>query len=182
MRCWRNGISWRTSWIKANNLSATEQPSNLVAYPYIDLHIEPAGWRDLGGVLKLEKSCFSSDDRWPFLDVAAVLTLPNIFRLKVELGGELIAFIAAELHAAQKLAWITTIGVAAEHRQHGIASRLLAACEAAVDYPAVRLSVRRSNLSAIRLYERHGYQQINVWPKYYIGGEDALIFEKSLEN
>ncbi len=180
MVCWWSGISWRTNWIEMPTPiePPITQPSDDI---YADLPIEPANWQDLGGVMRLEKVCFSADDRWPFFDIAAVLTLPHILRLKIVLDEVLIAFLAVELHNDKKQAWITTIGVEPTYQKHGLASRLLVECEQRVTLPVIRLSVRRSNLGAIGLYRRYGYQQINMWEKYYIGGEDALIFEKVLE-
>ena len=49
-----------------------------------------------------------------------------------------------------------------------------------VKVPRMRLSVRKSNERAISLYERRGYVQVGQWPRYYRGGEDALIMEKAL--
>ena len=44
----------------------------------------------------------------------------------------------------------------------------------------MRLSARASNREALRLYQARGYEQIDVWPKYYVGGEDAVVMEKVL--
>ena len=44
--------------------------------------------------------------------------------------------------------------------------------------PRIRLCVRRSNEAAKRLYLETGYYQIDVWPHYYRGGEDAIVMEK----
>jgi len=42
------------------------------------------------------------------------------------------------------------------------------------------LSVRRSNLGAQTLYFERGYTHIEVWERYYEGGEDAFVLEKRL--
>jgi ribosomal protein S18 acetylase RimI-like enzyme len=76
------------------------------------------------------------------------------------------------------MAWIATVAVLPEHRRRGIGNALLQACEAQMDVPDVRLSVRASNNDAIRLYRVAGYQHVGVWPDYYQDGEDALIMEK----
>jgi len=160
------------------------QPSsvNLLPQPdYAALPIVPATWRDLGAVMRLEKQCFTQDDAWSFLDHLAVLTLPGVTRLKIEYQDELIAFIAAEKQPEKHTAWITTIGIALHHQRHGLGLRLLSTCEYALKYPVIPLSVRRSNHGAILLYQHAGYKMVNEWPKYYIGGEDALIFEKKFD-
>lgn len=148
---------------------------------YANLPIVPAIWRDLSAVMRLEKLCFTRDDAWPFLDYIAVLTLPGTIRFKIEYQDQLIAFIAAEKQPEKHMAWITTIGVAPQHQRHGLAFRLLSTCENALHYPVIRLSVRRSNFGAISLYRHAGYKLVDEWAKYYIGGEDALIFEKKFD-
>jgi ribosomal protein S18 acetylase RimI-like enzyme len=151
------------------------------------LPIQKAGWRDVGAVMKLEKRCFSPDDAWPLLDVIAVLSTPDTVRFKIEFDNQMIAFAAAERQipkagrAEKSVGWITTISVIPEYRRQSLASRLLAACEEALQMPVIRLSVRRSNEDAIRLYQHAGYVQVDIWPDYYIGNEDALVLEKKFD-
>lgn len=147
---------------------------------YSSLPIVPAGWRDINALMRLEKACFSKDDAWPLLDIVAILTFPHIIRLKIEHSNSMIAFTAAEMQEDKKVAWITTIGVAPEYRRHKLAWRLLIACEETIKFDTIRLSVRRSNSSALALYRTNGYVKVDEWRKYYIGGEDALILEKKI--
>ena len=42
------------------------------------------------------------------------------------------------------------------------------------------LEVRRSNIPAQKLYEKHGFKQIAIRNNYYDNTEDALIYEKEL--
>lgn len=141
--------------------------------------IEPATWRDLNSLRHLEKVCFPLD-AWPLWDLVGVLTLPNVVRLKAMMAGEMVGFIAGDIRASERLAWIATIGVLPEYRGRGIGGALLRACEGRLKMPRVRLNVRVSNHPAIHLYLRMGYQQVSIWPRYYQDGEDALILEKSL--
>lgn len=147
--------------------------------PGSQVGIEPATWRDLNSLRRLEQICFPKD-AWPLLDLVGVLTFPNIVRLRAVFDGQMIGFIAGEVRPAERLAWIATIGVLPEHRRRGVATMLLRACEARLDVPQVKLNVRLSNQSAIRLYEREGYWRAGAWPRYYADGEDALIMEKAL--
>lgn len=112
------------------------------------------------------------------LDLIGVLTLPNVIRLKAQEDGKLVGFVAADIRRSQDLAWIATIGVLPEFRQQGIATRLLETCETRLEVARIRLSVRASNFTAIRLYTRLGYFRYGTWPRYYSDGEDALILEK----
>ena len=45
----------------------------------------------------------------------------------------------------------------------------------------VRLEVRQSNATAIRLYERHGFRVMAQIPSYYPDGETAARMEKPIQ-
>jgi ribosomal protein S18 acetylase RimI-like enzyme len=144
-----------------------------------DYRIEQAALSDLGALRSLEKECFGRD-AWPWLDLVLVLTLPGLVRLKAITGARLIGFISGECRMGEKRGWITTLCVANDYRKRGIARTLLSRCEAELNMNTIRLSVRRSNADALRLYYQAGYHSHTVWPKYYSGGEDALVLEKKL--
>jgi len=145
--------------------------------PGSPVSIEPATWRDLNALRALEQVCFPQD-AWPLLDLIGVLALPNVIRLKAQDDGKMVGFVAADIRRSRGLAWIATIGVLPEFRRRGIGAALLEACEARLNIPRIRLSVRASNSPAIRLYTRLGYHRYGTWPRYYSDGEDALILEK----
>lgn len=132
---------------------------------------------DLNQLRELDRICFDKD-QWPLIELVAVLILPGIVRLKAEIDGKLAGFIGGDAHRTEGIGWVTTIAVLPEHRRRGIARALMLACETALDMPAVRLSVRRSNLGAQRLYDELAYRYVDVWKGYYSDGEDALIMEK----
>lgn len=78
-----------------------------------------------------------------------------------------------------------SITVSPSARGRGLARTLLAACEAdaaARGATAVRLEVRASNSSAVRLYEAGGYRVFATSESYYPDGEAALRMEKSLNS
>jgi ribosomal-protein-alanine N-acetyltransferase len=138
--------------------------------------ISPANWRDLGTLRQLEKVCFPLD-AWPLLDLIAVLSLPNIVRLKAVINDQMVGFIAGD-RKSKDLAWIATIGVLPEYRRMGIATELLAECEGLLQVGRIKLSVRRGNEAAMQLYEGLGYRRVGLWPAYYTDGTDAVVFEK----
>lgn len=138
--------------------------------------VEPT-LRDLGELRKFERVCFGVD-AWPLVDLVAMLSFPGIIRFKAVSGERIAGVIASDLRRSQNLAWIITLGVLPEFRRQGIARALLQACENRIQVSRIRLSVRRSNWPAISLYAEEGYRQVDVWNKYYVDGEDALILEK----
>jgi len=143
------------------------------------MEIQPASIRDLGALRRLEHACFDKD-AWPLLDLMAVLTWPDVIRLKAVENGEMIGFIAGDPRRSQGVAWIATLGVDPSYRRRGIGLKLLKACEAQVKLSPVKLTVRISNDAAISLYKKAGYRTVDIWKKYYSDGEDGLVMEKIL--
>ncbi|HEX2696437.1 MAG TPA: GNAT family N-acetyltransferase [Anaerolineales bacterium] len=141
------------------------------------MEIVPASLLDLNALNKLEHAVFEKD-AWPLLDLIAVLTLPDIVRLKAVENAQMIGFAAGDPRPADGLAWIATIGIAPAFRRRGFGRELLHACEQKLKAARIRLSVRASNDGAIRLYEHEGYRRIDVWQKYYNDGEAAIVMEK----
>ena len=133
--------------------------------------------RDLNALRKLEKACFEKD-AWPLFDLIAVLTFPDVVRLKAVKAGEMVGFVAGDPRPSQGFSWIATIGVLPNHRRQGIGRNLLQACEAQLKTPRLRLSVRASNQAAIHLYEQEGYRTLDIWKAYYNDGENAIVMEK----
>jgi ribosomal protein S18 acetylase RimI-like enzyme len=135
---------------------------------------------DLNALRKLEKLSFEKD-AWPLFDLMAVLTFPEVIRLKAIQDEQMVGFIAGDPRRREGWAWIATIAVHPGHRRRGIGRALLHACEARLGVPRTRLTVRISNTAAIRMYETEGYKTIDIWKAYYNDGEDAQVMEKTLE-
>jgi ribosomal-protein-alanine N-acetyltransferase len=145
------------------------------------MKIQTANLLDLGALRRLEKSCFEKD-AWPILDLFAILTWPDIIRLKAIENDEMVGFIGSDPRPSQSVAWIATIAVDPRYQRQGIGRMLLRSCEGQVQLPRMRLSVRTSNHQAVSLYEKEGYQRVDVWGQYYSDDEDALVMEKKLRN
>jgi len=141
--------------------------------------IEKATLTDLNHLRELEKICFEKD-AWPLIELIAALSFPGMVRLKIDIDGKMAGFIGGDPHRSQGLGWITTVGVRPEFRKLGLGTALIQACENEMMMPRVRLSVRRSNMEAQRLYVDLGYHHFDIWQGYYEDGEDALIMEKIL--
>jgi ribosomal-protein-alanine N-acetyltransferase len=145
------------------------------------MEITTASLLDINALNKLERACFEKD-AWPFLDLVAVLTFPDVIRLKaIDENGKMIGFVAGDPRPSEGFSWIAVIGVAPEFRRRGIGRDLLRTCESQLKTPRVRLSVRASNDGAIRLYEQEGYRRVDVWQSYYNDGEAAIVMEKTRE-
>jgi ribosomal-protein-alanine N-acetyltransferase len=146
--------------------------------PPLPFEIHTASWRDVGELRTLEQECFAQD-AWPLIELLASLTMPGLVRLKAVCDNQMVGFVGADAERENHLGWITTIGVRPAWRRRGIGRALLAAAETAMAQPRVRLCVRKSNAGAVDMYLQEGYQPVDLWKSYYIGGEDALVMEKN---
>jgi len=142
--------------------------------------ISSASLKDLNSLRKLEEICFPID-RWPLIDLIGVLTFPGLVRLKAEIEEEFIGFIAGDIRKKQLEGWITTIGVFPHFQKLGIARIMLNQCEKLMNVRNIKLSVRKSNSPALNLYFQNGYVQKEIWKKYYVDGEDAIVLEKIVD-
>ena len=79
---------------------------------------------------------------------------------------------------------ICSIAVSSDHQRLKIGSKLLAHLKSfalSKDILDVFLEVRASNLSAIKFYEKNGFQKISIRKNYYKDNlEDAIIYKQEL--
>ncbi len=141
------------------------------------MDILPATLRDLGSLRHVEKACFPRD-AWPLLDLIAVLTWPDVVRLKAVESNLMVGFIAGDPRPSEHLAWIATLGVLPDFQRRGIGATLLRECEKRLPQPRIRLCVHVSNEGAILMYKQAGYSTVDTWQEYYNDKENALVMEK----
>lgn len=135
---------------------------------------------DLRALHRLERVIFPRD-AYPYPDLALLFLVPRIINLKIVApDGSLAGFVSASRGLSYERGWIITLGVAPAHQRRGLGKVLLAAAEARLKRPFVRLTVRESNVPALQLYRRAGYTVIERRPAYYRDGEAGLIMEKQL--
>ena len=120
------------------------------------MEIQSATLLDLGALRHLVSVCFEKD-AWPLLDLIAVLTWPDVIRLKAIESGEMIGFIAGDPRQSNGVVWVATIAVDPRFRRRGIGRALMQACEERVTLPWMKLTVRASNEGAMVMYEKLGY-------------------------
>ncbi len=143
------------------------------------MEIVKASILDLTALRKLEIESFAKD-AWPLFDLIAVLTFPDVIRLKAVEDNQMVGFVAGDPRPREGWGWVATIAVDSRYQRRGIGRALLHACENTLGVPRSRLTVRLSNHGAIAMYEKDGYKSIDLWKGYYNDGEDALLMEKEL--
>ncbi|MGE4275961.1 MAG: ribosomal protein S18-alanine N-acetyltransferase [Lawsonibacter sp.] len=129
-------------------------------------------------IAALEKECFSSP--WTEAMLEEELFNPQASFIVAEDGeGNILGY--AGLHVVLNEGYIDNVAVEPDARRHGVASALLDVyCRfGAANLSFLTLEVRASNLPAIRLYEKHGFQQVGLRPGYYqLPREDAAIMTR----
>ena len=144
--------------------------------------IRPATGTDIPALVALEQS-FPEEDRFPVRTWRRLLRGQSMAYVAVS-DGEICGAAVYLYRTGTKVARLYSLTVAPSHRGKGIASALLAAGEADARQRGcdrVRLEVRQSNATAIRLYERHGFRVMAQIPSYYPDGETAARMEKPIQ-
>lgn len=145
--------------------------------------IRPATPADIDGLVALEAS-FPEVDRFDRRTWRRLLSgHASILVCDTPKDG-LLAGAVMLYRKRARVARLYSLTVAPAARGKGLARALMAACEADAagrGARAVRLEVRSTNSSAIRLYEAGGYRVIATLESYYPDGEAALRMEKSLD-
>lgn len=139
-------------------------------------------WTDIPDLVALESEAFP-DDAWSEASWWGELAgRPRRDYVVVHREGELAACAGVD-HGGQ-VADLMTITVAPAHRGSGLGTELLDELEAratARGAEALMLEVRADNAPARALYDRRGYDVLNVRRGYYQPGSvDALVMRKML--
>ncbi len=135
----------------------------------------------VGQIAYLETLCFS--DPWNEAGIASELTNPLSLWLVALEGDTLAGYIGSQTVMGETD--MMNIAVHPDHRRKGIAEALVCALVEELKNAGshcLTLEVRASNLPAQKLYEKLGFAQIGLRPRYYRHPkEDALILRKEWE-
>ena len=135
---------------------------------------------DLPMVLRLERELFS--DPWPVSlfreDIASPLSHPFVLQIDNEIAGYAVLWVAAdEGH-------LTNIAVARKYQRKSIAKKLLSfilQIASEMGLTIIVLEVRPTNIPAISLYEKFGFERLAVRKNYYRNPvEDCLVMRKEI--
>jgi len=140
---------------------------------------------DLKEVMAIERSSFMT--AWSermFMESLILSACHNLVaRTEVENGQEVVGYI--EFLIVVDEVYVRNIAVREDSRMRGVASKLMVAMMKISHHQGVEratLESRRSNTSAVKLYEKFGFVVKGVRPLYYSdSGEDALIMWADLE-
>ncbi|GGA30985.1 GNAT family N-acetyltransferase [Dyella nitratireducens] len=148
------------------------------------VRVRRAELSDLDDLVSLEQATFDSDriSRAQFrrhLDSDSARVLIASANHRRFLGTAMVFF-----RKGSRVARLYSIASLPEARGKGVGTALIEAAEAAARQrrcQSLRLEVRTDNDSAIRLYERLGYDRVGpVKRGFYQDGSDAFVYEKAL--
>ena len=147
-----------------------------------DETIRPAARGDLLAVYRIEKASFPQP--WPFDAFESFLGDPGFLVATVD--GAVVGYVVADTvpNAGRTLGHVKDIAVHPDYRGRGIGAQLLGSALTAMREKRasrVKLEVRESNDSAIRLYRRFGFQFRRTLPRYYDDGESAYVMVCELQ-
>jgi ribosomal-protein-alanine N-acetyltransferase len=149
---------------------ASEQPR---------LEIRRLAYSDLPYVIGIERRAFPTP--WSLAMFVLELSKSTGVCLAAVLGddGDSRRLVGYLICSRYETVWhIMNVAVAPERRRQGIASALLGELYVRIgdDHARCTLEVRRSNVGAIRLYEREGFRAAGLRRRYYQdNGEDAVV-------
>lgn len=134
--------------------------------------------KDIESVAELEQQIFSSPWRKESIEKAYLIEA-NIY-LVAEVEGKIAGYCG--LWTSFETADLCNIAVHPEHRRKGIADAILKESFGFCRQRQVEqmlLEVRKSNVSAIALYCKNGFKNIDIRKNYYKNPvEDAIIMQK----
>lgn len=159
------------------------EPELIIPAPPTEYVIRPLTIDHLSEVLRLNIRCFRDGDNYTKHTFDYLLNEPRTFSYRVVTpSDEMVAF-AFVMVNENNAAHLTTIGVSPEHRQRGIAARLLDHIETTLskkEIGTLMLEVRVGNTTARNLYRRAGYTIVQRIGKYYNNGEDCFLMMKAI--
>jgi len=145
---------------------------------------------DLEEVIQINRECLP-ENYTPFFFMNLYKRYPETF-IVAEVNKDIVGYILCRIETgipSFKLLGITrrghviSIAVLPRHQQKGIGYALMReATQAMVNYQAKEcyLEVRESNLPAVELYKKLGFEIARTIKNYYADGENAFVMAKQL--
>jgi [ribosomal protein S18]-alanine N-acetyltransferase len=142
---------------------------------------------DLQPIFELDEICFEPPFRFSLRAMRRFAEAQNALTVIAESdageGGEIVGFCLAHLEPSgrQQVAYVVTLDVAPEHRRRGLAARMIRRIEEQArdaGCVAIGLHVWVGNETAIRFYEREGYERTRLARGFYGAGLDAFVYSK----
>lgn len=140
------------------------------------MHIKIATKENISDIAKIEQACFSAP--WSEDSIAESLDNPASYFLIAYYGDEVAGYMGLQIFSGE--GYVTNIAVLPKFRGKGIAKALITE-QMKNDMEFITLEVRESNVPAINLYTKMGFEKVGIRPKFYSNPtENAIIMTKYL--
>lgn len=142
----------------------------------VSVQLRPGDVRDAAAAERVMAAAFDPQwgEAWTRAQLLGVMAMPGVHLLIAEAAGEPVGF--ALTRTVMDEAELLLLGVAPDHRRHGIASALIRAVMAdcaGTGVTVLHLEVR-SNNPAVRFYTAHGFAKCGERRNYYRGRDGQL--------
>ena len=149
----------------------------------MELKIETASIKLLEKLCEIEGQCFDQE-AFTKRQISYLLTDYNTITLVAKANSDIAGFIIAQVEIENNLLFghIITINVAPHYRRKGIATNMLQEIENILKQKGMsecHLEVREDNQTALKLYQKSGYQKVGRLEKYY-GKAHGLYLKKTV--
>ena len=129
----------------------------------------------LDGVVNIEKICFAH--AWTRADLEQQLNLDTSHFAVATVDEKVVGYMGLQVFCGE--GYVTNVAVLPDFRRMGIAKKLIE-YQMPNEMSFITLEVRESNLSAIKLYESCGFENVGIRPKFYTDPtENAIIMTKN---
>jgi len=147
---------------------------------------------DLDGVVRINRECLPENYTDLFF-INLFKRFPETF-IVAEVDGEIVGYIMCRIETGipsfkvlgiSKKGHVISLAVLPNHHRKGIGYQLMReATQAMVNYKAKEcyLEVRESNIPAVNLYKKLGFETTRAIRNYYADGEDAFLMAIQLHN
>jgi ribosomal protein S18 acetylase RimI-like enzyme len=139
--------------------------------------VEPAGWRDLRAVARLQRASFRPGLAYGMGALVFLRALPEVrFLVARRPGGDIAGCLIADRHLGDLR--VVNIAVDPALRRQGIATMLLRTIDQDDPGGDIVLMAEARNAGALALYEREGYVRSGTAKDYYGRGQHGIRMRK----
>ena len=146
-----------------------------------NLKILPATPQDAEEIAEIEKSCFSSQ-AWSQSMVRQTILNENSYFICAKISDQVVGY--GGMYSAGPEGYVYNIAVKQQFRNMGLGTKLLCGLtehSKVLGLEFLSLEVRRSNLAAVKLYEKLGFENLGLRKNFYeMPKEDEIIMTKYL--
>ena len=131
-----------------------------------NLFFEKMNQSHISAIAEIERQCFSKP--WSENAIDAELENESAYFYVAKLNGEAVGYIG--MHCAADECYIANVGVLKKYRNMGVGSALVKyAADTAqrMNMSFISLEVRPSNTTAVRIYERLGFERVGLRKNFY---------------